>query len=251
VCGLSPEYGSVVKNTTATVLIIGSVVFASFLWTFASNRQPTEYADLVLRELMVSDLSVSEITSAAQLSENNTAAPASAAQSFEQTQAEPLIHLRMPDGRIVDAPISGIVKPLPGAIIDFVQFPPPPYSDPMRDGRLESEPVDQRWASRMEPTLWSLASTVGEVKSVQCHTTFCMVTLEHSIAVRTMDLETRRSYIGNKVRYLDEMMRSVTASSNGRLGYHGYTAIGTPDDNFEMRFYVYGPPIGGVDSGQQ
>ena len=174
--------------------------------------------------------------------EDNAVATANAEPSLAETTTET-------PGRPPMAAASAVLSALPGNVaappeeaIACVQASPPPYTDPLRDGRLESEPVDPGWAMQTESMLWNIAGGLGEVKSLQCRTTFCMVTFNYNLALRDMDPATRRIQAIDKVKMLDETMRGLIASSGGRLGHYACRNVGAPFEGFEFDFYVYGPP---------
>jgi hypothetical protein len=153
-----------------------------------------------------------------------------------------LVRIQMPDGQIVEASASGFNDFSPDQILSFDPIEPPRYKDPIRDGRLGSEPEDLEWAPQMESTLWSVASAVGAITNVECRTTFCLVTLIYGDDVKNMDLETRRSYIRGQLDYLGTMLRALI-DANDRLEFSDFSTVGAPHEDFKMEFYLYGPPL--------
>jgi hypothetical protein len=153
------------------------------------------------------------------------------------------VMIRLPDGSMVSTSMSGDIELPPGGVLDLEPIPQPAYRDPLRDGRIDTEPVDRDWATQMESTLWSVASAVGEIRDVECRTTFCLATLVHGDDVKAMELEARRPYLQGRARFVEETMRYVIRNSNGRLEYFGFSTIGAPHEDYEMQFYLYGPPI--------
>ena len=175
-------------------------------------------------------------------SADDTVAMENVEQSSAESAAATPVGRQMPAAGMVETASPGSVAPPPETDIECMQAPPPPYPDPMRDGRFDSEPEDAGWALQTESTLWTIAGSLSEVKSLECRTTFCVATLAYSAAVRDLDPETRRAQARNKVKLLDETMRAFIEASDGRLGHYACRSVGAPFEGFEFDFYVYGPP---------
>jgi hypothetical protein len=210
---------------------------------FVRNSKPLLLGfGLIVLALAWYGLTTSDSGTGGAPSGSDTIATENAEQSSEAATTETPVRREMTAASIVEAASSESFAPPSEEDIACVQYPQPPYPSPMRDGRFEIEPVDQGWAVQTEATLWGIAGSLGAVKSIQCRTTFCVVTMAYSPMVLDLDPATRRAQARDKLTVLDDTMRALIANSNGRLGHYVCRNAGSPFEGFEFDFYVYGPP---------
>ena len=120
----------------------------------------------------------------------------------------------LPDGAlVVSPPPPDVLREAEAALSGVKDII---LSGPSGQLRLESEPVDPNWAPQMESTIWSVASVAGEIRDVECRTTYCRAVLSPLESESVQGIPNDRE-VTSYQRVLQDAFNAIIRSSNGRL----------------------------------